>query len=510
MAKKEESKKPTNKGIKKAEPAKKVQAKVEPKKAVKEPTKKLAKATPKKTVKELPKKVTKTVEKAVKEATKKAPKKTIKEARNNNNGLLYDVNETPPIGKWIVLAIQHVFAMLSATILVPIMVNGLCGKEIIPISLAFIASGIGTIIYIFCTQRKSPVYLGGSIAFIAPMIMGYGLAGISGLFTGLVVTGLLYIVVALAMMFWGREWLNKALPPVVVGPMIIIIGLGLAGLAVDYAGIGLGIFEWENLVVLLVTLAVTIGLAMYTKGFFKIVPFIFGIVAGYITACLFGMVDFQPVLDAKWLGLPEFNFIFADWNLHFGAVLTIAPVALITIANHINNHIELGNLLREDLTTEPGLERTLIGEGIATAISAMAGGPAVTAQSDNNSVVGKTKIASITAVGLAALIVIIIAFIGKLIALVETIPNPVLGGIAILVFGFVVVSGIKILVKNQVDFERTKNVVVVATMLIIAIGGAYISTDIGDYNLAIGGMSLAVIVGILLNLLLPNKESEMS
>lgn len=509
MAKKEENKKPTSKGIKKAEPAKKVQAKAAPKKAAKEPTKKLARETPKKTVKELPKKVTKTVEKAVKETAKKAPKKVVKEARINN-GLLYDVNETPPIGKWIVLAIQHVLAMIVATVAVPMIVNSACGAEVIPMSLAFIASGIGTIIYIFCTQRKAPVYIGGSIAFIAPMIAGYGAAGVPGLFTGLVVTGLLYIVAALAMIFWGRGWLDKLLPPVVVGPMIIIIGLTLAGVAVNASGIGYGIFEWENLVVMLVTLLVTVILSMYTKGFFKIVPFIFGVVAGYITACLFGMVDFQTVLDAKWFAMPDFNFIFADWKLHFGAVLTIAPVALITIADHINNHTNLGTIMSRDLTTEPGLERTLIGEGIATTVSAMAGGPAVTAYGENNSVIDKTKVASVTAVGLAALVVIIFGFFGKLIALIETMPDPVLGGIAILLFGFIGVNGIKILVKNQVDFDKTKNVVIVSTMLILAVGGAFISTKIGDFNLTISGMSLAAIVGILLNLLLPSKESEVS
>lgn len=452
----------------------------------------------------------KTVAKPVKKVeAKKVSKKEIREEEPIQKDLILDIDETPEIGKWIILAIQHVFAMFGATILVPILVNEACGTELLPIPVALVASGIGTLIYIFVTKKKSPVYLGSSFAFISPIIVGYGLAGADGAFTGLVAVGLIYVIFAIIIKLIGKNWIDKLLPPIVIGPMIMIIGLGLAGSAIGSIGINEGsIFEWKNVAVALIALLTTIIVAMYAKGFMKVIPFLCGIIAGYIAACIFGMVDFQPVLDANFFEIPKFKFIFKDWSLNAGALLTIAPVALVTICEHIGDHTVLGKIIGKDLLKDPGLDRTLIGDGVATAVSAMMGGPANTTYGENTSVVGMTKIASIKVIGLAAIFAIVFGFLGKLTALISTIPSPVLGGVSILLYGFIAVNGLKVLVDKQVDFGKTKNVVVAATMLVLALGNAVIAINAGDFSLAISDMSLAAIVGILLNICLPDKESE--
>jgi len=484
-------------------------------------TKPAAKKSATKTVKTPAKSASKSALKQPVKATKPAPKKVVKkpevikkktvaEPKVAANGLLYDVHDTPPINKWIVLAIQHVFAMFGATILVPVIVNSAVGTELIPIPVALFTSGIGTIIYLFFSQRKSPLYLGSSFAFIAPMIAGYGIAGLSGVMTGLFTAGVIYLLVSLGVKFAGNEWLRKLVPPIIIGPMVMIIGFGLAYVPINQIGLSGGELEWKSLVVGLVAFLVTILVALYAKGFFKIIPFISGIVAGYIIAAALGMIDFQPVADASLFSLPSFNFIFADWNFNFAAALTIAPVAIVTLAEHIGDHIIMSDIVGRDLTKDPGLARTILGDGLATSVAAMFGGPASTSYGENLAVVGISKVGSTKVVGLAALIAISFAFIGKLGALISTIPAPVLGGVSIILFGFIGVAGLRVIVKNQVDFSKTKNIVVAATMLVLALGGAVISFESGNFNLAISGMALAAIVGIALNMLLPDKESEIA
>jgi uracil-xanthine permease len=459
--------------------------------------------------KEVEKKAAKSKESKAKVTAKKQNKKVEVKEEPRKNGLILDVDDTPEIGKWIILAIQHVFAMFGATILVPILVNEACGAEVLPMPVALTASGIGTLIYLFATKKKSPIYLGSSFAFIAPIIAGYGVAGVDGAFTGLVAVGLIYVIVAIIIKIAGKNWIDKLLPPIVIGPMIMIIGLSLAGSAITSIGIdGTTAFDWKSTLVALIALLTTIIVAMYAKGFMKVIPFLVGILAGYIAACIFGMVDFKPVLDANFFEMPKFKFIFKDWSLHAGALLTIAPVALVTICEHIGDHTVLGKIIGKDLLKDPGLDRTLIGDGVATAVSAMIGGPANTTYGENTSVVGMTKIASVNVIGLAAIFAIVFGFLGKLTALISTIPTAVLGGVSILLYGFIAVNGLKVLVEKQVDFGKTKNVVIAATMLVLALGNAVISINSGDFSLAIQGMSLASIIGILLNMFLPDRESS--
>lgn len=423
-----------------------------------------------------------------------------------NNKMLLDVNEKPPILKWILLSLQHVFAMFGATILVPILVNTASGSEVLSIPVALISSGIGTLIYIICTRGKSPVYLGSSFAFISPMIVGFAKSGKSSVFTAIMAVGLVYVLVALIIKLVGKKWINKLLPPIVVGPMIMIIGLSLAPTAVEEIGLNMETVPWKNIVVALVAFLTTGVLAVRGKGFLKVIPFLMGMIAGYIASMILGMVDYSGIASAKIISKPDFYLPFIHYKLNFEALLTIVPIALVTIAEHIGDHKVLSEIIDKDLIEDPGLDNTLMGDGIATFAAGLIGGPANTTYGENTSVVGMTKVASVWVIGLAAVIAIIFGFLGQLTAIISSIPTPVLGGVSILLYGFISVNGLKILIQNKVDFGNTKNVIVASSMLVLGLGGAAISVVTKNINLSISGMSLAAIVGILLNLLIKEEK----
>ena len=421
--------------------------------------------------------------------------------------MTYDVNECPPLGKWIVLALQHVFAMFGATILVPILVNAAAGEVVLTIPVALIASGIGTLIYLLCTKGKSPVYLGSSFAFITPIAAAFIKGGISGAMTGIMAVGILYIIVALIIKFVGKDWLDKLLPPVVIGPMIMIIGLGLAPSAISQVGIAAGTaMEWKTVLVAFVSFLVTAIVMTKAKGFLQVIPFLIGIISGYVVALMLGMIDFTPVLEAKFFEMPKFVLPFINYKLNFTALVTILPIALVTICEHIGDHKSLSNIIGKDLIKDPGLDRTILGDGIATFVGGLLGGPANTTYGENTSVVGMTKVASVKVIGLAAIIAIMFGFLGKFTALISTIPSSVLGGVSLLLYGFIAVNGLKVLISNQVDFEKPVNVIIASTMLVLGLGGAVISIVNGDLSITISGMSLASIAGIILNLTLRDKE----
>ena len=423
--------------------------------------------------------------------------------------LLFDVNEKPPVMKWIILALQHVFAMFGATILVPILVNSAAGETVLTIPVALVTSGIGTLIYILCTKGKSPVYLGSSFAFIAPLAAAFLKGGISGAMTGIMAVGLIYVIFAIIIKLIGKGWIEKLLPPVVIGPMIMIIGLGLAPSAISQIGLGTGAeIDWRGVIVALVTFLTTAIVMVRGKGFIKIIPFLIGIVTGYILAIILGLVDFTPVAEAAFFSIPQFMVPFVSYMPNFSALLTIAPIALVTMAEHIGDHTALSTIIGKDLLKEPGLDRTLLGDGIATFVAGLLGGPANTTYGENTSVVGMTKVASVWVIGLAAIIAICLGFLGKFTAIVSTIPNPVLGGVSLLLYGFIAVNGLKVLIENQIDFGKSRNVVVASTMLVLGLGGAAISIVSGDLSITISGMSLAAIIGILLNLFMPKETND--
>lgn len=417
------------------------------------------------------------------------------------NNLILDVSDVPTSGKWIILALQHVAAMFGATILVPILVNSMAGSEVLTIPVALFTSGCGTIIYIICTKGKSPVYLGSSFAFITPMAVGFASAGTGGVLTGIMAVGILYMLVALIIKIVGKSWLEKMLPPIIVGPMIMIIGLGLAPSAVSQMGL-IESVNLKSIIVILVTFLTTAIVALKGKGFLKLIPFILGILSGYVVSMLFGLVDFTQIKNASYLSVPKFVLPFLSYKINFGAIITILPVALVTIAEHIGDHTVLGEIIGKDLIKDPGLDRTLLGDGLATFVAGSLGGPANTTYGENTSVVGMTKVASVKVIMLAAIFAIIISFLGKLTAIFSTIPSIVLGSISLLLYGFISVNGLLVIVKNKLDFSKTRNVIICASMLVLGLGGAVLKIG----SLSITGMSLAAIVGILLNIFLPKED----
>jgi len=425
-----------------------------------------------------------------------------------NSNMLLGTGAKPDTLRWILLAIQHVCAMFGATILVPIVVNTTAGADILSIPVALVSSGLGTLIYLICTRNRSPVYLGSSFAFIAPMVAGYAIGGTGSVFTALMVVGIVYVIISLIIRMTGPGWINKLLPPVVVGPMIMVIGLSLAPTAIQEIGLDLPAVPWTFLFVAFISFLVTALVAVRGKGILQVIPFLVGIIVGYIVAAALGMVDFSGVMAANVIEIPKFYMPFMNYNLNFAAILTIVPIALVTMVEHVGDHKVLSEIIGRDLIEDPGLQRTLLGDGLATFLAAVLGGPANTTYGENTSVVGMTRVASTYVIGLAAVIAIVFAFSGHLTALLTAIPQPVLGGISVLLYGFICVNGLKILINNQVDFNNTKNVVVAATMLVLGLGGAALSIVYADLSISISGMSLAAIIGVILNLCIPEENHE--
>ncbi len=416
--------------------------------------------------------------------------------------LLFDVHEKPAPFQGILLSFQHVFAMFGATILVPLILG-------MPVSVALFASGIGTLIYQVATQFKVPVYLGSSFAYISAMALAIKEMGgdVSAAQTGIFFVGLIYVLIAGLVKAIGTKWIDTLLPPVVIGPMIIVIGLGLANSAVTSAGF-MADGDWKNVVVAIVTFLIAAFVNTKGKGFAKIVPFLIAIIGGYIVALLLGLVDFTPVLEAAWFELPGFYLpfetgVFKSYNFYFGPeMVAILPIAVVTVAEHIGDHTVLSQICGRQFLKNPGLSRTLIGDGVATAVSALIGGPANTTYGENTGVIGMTRIASVSVIRNAALIAIAFSFLGKFTALISTIPSAVLGGMSILLYGVIASNGLKVLIESRVDFGQVRNLIVASSMLVLGLGGAVL--NIGAITLS--GTALSAIVGIILNLILPKAE----
>ena len=437
-----------------------------------------------------------------------------------NSKLIYDVNERPPIGKLLLLSFQHVFAMFGSTILVPILVNGLIREmiknqtgidkpiEIMSIGIALFASGIGTLIYILCTKGKSPVYLGSSFAFITPLALVYMTDGISGIASGTIATGLVYIIFAILIKIFGKKWIEKLLPPVVVGPMIIIIGLILAPSAISQIGLVEGTFNWKYLVVAMVSFFITCIVSVKAKGFAKVIPFLIGIISGYIVAAFLGIINFENIINAKFFEMPRFYLPVIDYHFSLSGVITMVPIAIVSISEHIGDHMALSTIIEKDLIKDPGLEKTLLGDGLATSVAGLIGGPANTTYSQNTSIVGMSKVASVWVIGCAAILSIIFSFFGIITATLSSIPDAVLGGSSLLLYGFISVNGLKVLFENKVDFNNIKNIIIISTMLVLGLGGAIISLRLGEVTFSLTGMSLAAIMGIILNIIIPNVKEQ--
>ena len=419
--------------------------------------------------------------------------------------LLLDVDQRPSAGKGILLSFQHVFAMFGATILVPLILG-------MPVSVALFASGVGTLIYMIATGFRVPVYLGSSFAFITAMSLAMKELGgdVSAAQTGVILTGFIYVLVAAGVRFAGTKWIDKLLPPIIIGPMIIVIGLGLASSAVTNAGL-VADGNWKNALIAVVTFLIAAFINTKGKGFLRIIPFLFAIIGGYLFALALGLVDFTPVLKANWFEIPGFYLPFStggafkEYNLYFGPeTIAILPIAIVTISEHIGDHTVLGQICGRQFLKEPGLHRTLLGDGIATSVSAFLGGPANTTYGENTGVIGMTRIASVSVIRNAAFIAIALSFLGKFTALISTIPNAVLGGMSILLYGVIASNGLKVLIKERVDFAQMRNLIIASAMLVLGLGGAILK--LGPVTLS--GTALSAMTGIILNLILPYENKD--
>lgn len=432
--------------------------------------------------------------------------------------MVMDVRDVPKTSKWFMLSLQHLFAMFGATVLVPFLTD-------LPASVALVSSGSGTLAYLLITRGRIPAYLGSSFAFITPLIVVSQAYGVAGAMMGSFVAGLFYGALALAIGAFGVDWVIKALPPVVVGPVIIVIGLGLAPVAVDMAMNVDGAYSGEYFSVAVLTLLVTIIGSLFFKGFFGLIPILIGIVVGYVYALIIGIVDtsaiqasFDQIISASSVGeffgavfvVPDFLIPFVHYEplqvINMNIIWIMVPVALVTIAEHIGDQMVLSKVVGRNFLREPGLHRSILGDGVATMIASCLGGPPNTTYGENIGVLAITRIFSVFVIGGAAVLAVLFGFVGIISEVIASIPTPVMGGVSILLFGIIASSGLRMLVDNEVDLGINRNLIVASVILVIGIGGAMIRFSVGVTDIEIQGMALAAVVGVILNLVLPDKK----
>lgn len=443
------------------------------------------------------------------------------------NNLILDVNENPKkVSHWLLFATQHILAMFVACITVPLLTG-------IPIDATIVASGIGTLFYIFTTQKKSPVFLSSSFAYISPICSALALGSavndnFLAVMIGMAIVGLVYVIVALVIKYTGTNWLDKLLPPIVIGPVIMVIGLGLAVSAVNnlQTNAGPNYSIWFILCGL-VAMFVTAITAVFGTKTLKLIPFVIGMVSGYLFALVLTLIgnaagndalkviNFEPIVEnfetvkfTSFLKVPDFIFL-KDFSSFDASqipeiILLFAPVALVTICEHIGDHKNLSNIIDIDLTKDPGLTRTLIGDGVATAISGVLCGAANTTYGENVAVVGVSRIASVGVIILSAAMTVLLGFFRPLMVVVETIPACITGGVSLILYGFIASSGVKMLIAEKIDFNDTKNIFVSSVILVAGIGA--LTIQIGSF--VITSTAVAMILGIILNTILSLKKTK--
>ena len=421
----------------------------------------------------------------------------MKDTFRNTEAILDIGDRTKPF-QWLGLSLQHLFTMFGATVLVPRLVG-------LDPGIALVSSGLGTLVYLTITKGKIPAYLGSSFAFIAAMQMLMQKQGYPAIAQGAMTTGLVYLIVAVIIQKIGAGWLDKVLPPIVVGPVIMVIGLGLAANAANSAMFNeAGNYDFRYVFVALATLALTIFFNMWFKGFLGLIPILLGIVSGYIVALLAGIVDLSLIANASWFSLPNFEIPFVQYTptLQLGAIVTMAPIAFVTMTEHIGHLMVLNKLTKRNFFENPGLSKTLAGDGAAQIVAGLIGGPPTTSYGENIGVLAITRVHSVFVIGGAAVFAVALGFVGKMSALILSIPNPVISGISFVLFGVIAASGLKILIENNIDFDRKKNLIIASVILVVGIGGLVL--EIGTFTLS--AMALATVLGILLNLILPETS----
>lgn len=413
--------------------------------------------------------------------------------------VVLDVDERPGTGQWIGLSLQHMFSMFGSTVLVPILVGLNPG-------IALFSSGVGTLMYLLITRHKIPAYMGSSFSFIVPMMALMKSTGYPGIAQGTIAVGCVYLIVSLIVSRFGSAWIDRILPPIVVGPIVMVIGLSLAATAAKDATMNGSTYDIKYFIVAMLTLLITIIFNMFFKGFLGLIPILLGIVGGYIIACLFGIVKFSGVMSAHWFSLPAFQIPFVNYHPQFywGAILSMAPIAFVTMTEHMGHIMVLNELTDRNYFKDPGLNHTLAGDGTASIIAGFVGGSPVTSYGENIGVLAITRVHSVYVLAGAASFAILFSFVGKLSALIESIPSPVIGGISFLLFGVIASSGLRVMIEDQTDFNEKRNLMISSVILVIGIGNAYL--QLGQYEFS--GLAVAAVLGIVLNLVLPQKAAS--
>lgn len=416
-----------------------------------------------------------------------------------------DINDKPTPVQLVTLSFQHMFAMFGSTILVPQLVG-------LSPAIALLTSGIATLFFLLITKFQVPAYLGSSFAFIAPILIAAGGLDDNGLsvnpgnaMIGAMAVGITYGIVSLIIWKSGYKWIMKILPPIVVGPVIMVIGLGLSGTAVNMAMNVDGEYNLLHFSAALVTLFTAIIFTIFFKGILSTMPILIGLIVGYVYSIFIGIVNFEPIKEAKMFALPHFIIpgVNYDFTITSTILLAMVPIVIVTISEHIGHQLVLGKVVNRDYIKEPGLHRSLLGDGFGTLISAFIGGPPKTTYGENIGVLAITRVYSVYVIAGAAVVAIVLSFFGKAMAVIATIPTAVLGGVSILLFGIIASSGLRMLVDNHVDFGNSRNLVIASVILVIGIGGAkFIVTE----SLSLEGMALAAIIGVVLNAILPGKK----
>lgn len=382
-----------------------------------------------------------------------------------------------------VVGVQFLFVAFGATVLVPLLVG-------LDPSTALFTAGVGTLIFHLVTKGIVPIFLGSSFAFIAPIVKATELYGLAGTLSGMVAVGFVYFLMSALVKWQGMRLIKRLFPPVVIGPVIMLIGLSLAGTGVDMAK--------EDWLLAIISLTTAIIVSLYAKGILRLIPIFAGIIVGYIAAIILGRVDFTLITDASWFSLPQFVKPRFSW----GAILFMIPVAIAPVIEHVGDVYAVSQVAGKDFVKKPGLHRTMLGDGIACMFAGAIGGPPVTTYSEVTGAMILTKVTDPVVIRIAAITGIVFSMIGKVSAFLKTIPGAVLGGIMLLLFGMIAATGVNNMITNKTDMSNTRNLIIVSLILTTGIGGAVL--QIGDISMT--GIGLSALIGVILNLIIPESK----
>jgi uracil permease len=419
--------------------------------------------------------------------------------------------------KKLILGLQHLLAMFGATVLVPF-ITGLDP------AIALIAAGSGTLLFHLCAKGKVPVFLGSSFAFLGaisltlnpdklemgalldPANLDYYLENLAVVKGGIICAGIVYAIISLVIKFFGVDILKKMFPPIVTGPIIMVIGLNLSPVAIDMAFYNNGAFDWTNTLVAVVVVAVMVVISIFSKGFFKLVPILIAVTAGYLISIPLGLIDFAKIGSASWITFGDEVFrakFFQMPSFTMEGIIAIAPIAFVVFIEHIGDITTNGAVVGKNFIEDPGIHRTMLGDGVATVFAGLIGGPANTTYSENTGVLAVTKVYDPSVLRIAAVFAIVFGLIGKFAGILATIPTAVMGGVSIILFGMIASVGVRILINAKLDFAHSRNLIISAVILVLGIGIG--SNGIPVFGVSVSGLALAAVFGVLLNGVLPEE-----